>query len=127
MPRRGHRLARVVDDPGLRIAESQFGENFELIGLRDFDRVDVGPVDHRDAGPVEVAEPIEGVERGLPVAAEIGRGTRPVDDEGIGRVEVGGIVLMGVGIEPDPGDAAAIEFQKQRPEPIRVLVIDGDR
>ena len=74
-----------------------------------------------------MVEEAEGVEDGVAVLADPGRGTHAVDDEGELTL---GVVFDGVGVgyrvQLDVVGAASIEFGEERLEPVRLFVVDRD-
>ena len=78
----------------------------------------------RAATPVEE---LDGVGDEVPAPAQVGRGAHPVEQERPCRRGVADGVGVAGGVEPLVGHAAALQLREQRPEPHRVLVVDGDR
>ena len=94
-----------------------------LRGLRD---VRLVPVDHAHTVALEVRQVMERVEDRVAVPAQVRRRAHPVEHERVRRPAVPGFELVGGRVEPYVRHAAALQLLEQRPEPVRVLVIDGD-
>src|SRR5213082_1629974 len=67
------------------------------------------------------------VEDRVAVAAQVRRGTHPVEHERIGRPPVTRVEAVIRGVDSHVRHAAPVELLEQGPEPVRVLVVDRDR
>src|SRR4051812_42628842 len=72
-------------------------------------------------------QPVERVERRLPVPAQIRGRARAIHDERVWHVVFGWIERVRGGVEAHVGQAAALELREERLEPFWVFVVDGDR
>ena len=124
---RGDDRGRAVREPSLRVWDAEFFEYLELQRLGGIHLVRGSAVDDWDADALEVAEPLQRIERRLPVTTQVCRRTRTIEDERIRRRAFPRIVRVRRGIEPHIWHASPIQLGEQRAEPIGVLVEDGDR
>src|SRR5947208_13809112 len=67
------------------------------------------------------------VEDRVAVAAQVRRGTHPVEHERIGRPPVTRVEAVIRGVDSHVRHAAPVELLEQGPEPVRVLAVDRDR
>jgi hypothetical protein len=124
--RGGRHLRDVVHDAGRRIADAELLEHLDLRRLRDLDRVDRAAVDDRHADALEVAQPGQGVERGLTPAAHVGRWAGAVDDQRERRRALGRIERVARRVDARERERPALEHGEQGAKPVRVLVEDAD-
>ena len=64
------------------------------------------------------------VEGRLPVAAQIRRRARAIDDERVGHVVLGRIEDVRRGVEPHVRQSAPLELGEERLEPVGMFVVD---
>jgi hypothetical protein len=118
----------MVDDPCRRERQAQRLEEGQLQRLRGLDAERAEPVHHAHAEVLEMGQVVQRVEDAVAAAAQVGRRAHAVEDQAeLAAVAVGGVVAVAAGIERYVGDGAAIELGEERPEPLRVLVVDGNR
>jgi len=117
----------IVDHPRSRIREVELLEYVELERLRNLHLVGGGTVHERNSDPLEVTQPAQSMKGYLLVSAQVRRRTRSIENQRVGRLSLGRIVVMRRGIDARVGYLAPIELGEQRLEPIRMLVVDRDR
>ena len=122
--RRGQHGGGAVGHARRGIRHAQRLEELELQRFGRIHLVGRGPVDDGNAEPLQMAQPLQRVERRLTVAAQIRRRTRPVEHQRVRHRTLGRVVGVRGGIEAHVGDAAPIELGEERPEPVRMLVKD---
>ena len=122
---RGGRLRWVVEHAGRGVREAQRFEERQLAGLAGFDGERVKTVDDGDLQTFEMGEPAKGVEHPLDAAAKVGGRAHAVEDERVGAFGFGRVVAVRPWVEADVRKSAAVEFRKERPEPVGMLVVDG--
>ena len=122
------RLRSPVDDASLGVRDAELVHQRELAGFRKLGAEGLEAVEDFDAASFEVLEEPEGVENLVAVVAIPGGRRHAIEDEGVLllRMVFGGVEVVG-GVELDVRCAATVELGEERLEPVRLLVIDGDR
>ena len=124
---RRHDRLRAVREPRLGIRHPQLFEQVELKRFRRIHPVCGRAIHDRDADAVQVAQPLQRVERRLAVSAQIGGRARAVEHQRVRYASLRGVVRVRRGIEPDVRHAPPIQLGEQGAKPIGMLVEDGDR
>src|SRR4029077_9407008 len=75
----------------------------------------------------EVREIVERIEDGVAEAALPRRRTHAIEEQRIFALGRRHVVIVVASVNLQPGDAALIELLEERAEPVRMLVINGDR
>jgi hypothetical protein len=120
---------RMVHDPSSRNGKSKLLEQRDLQRLARLESISSGAVEDVDLLLLEVAEVVVGVEDGGAAAAFPRRRTHPVEHER-GTVAVprrlARIESMLAGVDEGIRRLAPVELMEERPEPVRVFVVDRD-
>ena len=125
---RRRRLVGMVDHARRRERQAERLQQRQLQRLRRLDAERRQAVDDAHAELLEVGEVVQRVEDAVAAAAQVRRRAHAVEHEPVLRaVAVGRVVGVPLGVQRLVGHAAAIELGEQRPEPVRVLVVDADR
>ena len=77
--------------------------------------------------PLEMPQPVQRVERRLPWPRRYADGLARLNDERVGHVVFGRIEDVRRGVEAHVRKSAPIELGEERPEPVRVFVVERDR
>jgi hypothetical protein len=117
----------MVDHPRPRPWEAQTLEQAELERFRGLYDVRVVAVDHPHAVLPQVGEIVQRVEDRVAVAAEVRRRAHPIEYQRIRRSLRRAVEAVARRVDARVGHAAPVQLLKQRPEPVGMLVVDGDR
>src|SRR6266446_1482987 len=115
----------MVDDPRFRIWQSEFFEVRELQRFRDFVVEAPVAVDDANALAFEVRQIVESIKNGVAQTALPRRRTHAIEEQRVFALRGVYVVVVMTRVNLQPRHAALMELLKERPEPIRMLVING--
>ena len=126
---RGRRggLPWIVDHARAREREPQRVEQRQLARLRDLGEERARAVHHAHAVALELVQVLGRVEDAMPDAAPPRGRAHAVEEQRVRRPGRAGLVAVAGRVEPGVGHTAKLQLGEQRPEPVGMLVVDGDR
>ena len=117
----------MVDDARLRERQAKLPQQVQLCRLGQFVRIRIGTIDHRHTQRIQVPQPVQRVERGLGVPAQVRRGTRTIEHQRPWCLGLRWIEQVRGRIQSLEGNAASLQFHEEWTEPVRMFVIDRNR
>src|SRR5882762_2569994 len=116
----------MIDDPRFRIRQSQFFQVRQLQRFRNLMIEATVAIDDAHALTFEVRKIVERIENPVPQSPLPRRRAHAIEEQRIIALRRRNIKIVVPRINLQPRHAAFIQLLKQRPEPVRMLVVNGD-